>query len=435
MPARVSDATVVVKLIREPGEIEYYSDLVSRHHYLASSQINRNTIVHVARQGKRDVAVLTWEPAVRRWFGKRDRLIGWTEHQREQRLKYCVENRRFLMLSEEKNLASKVLSLSIERLGKDGQETHGHDFLIAETFIDPTRGYDGTCYKAAGWTEAGLTQGGRGKDDRSKKLYFLKELKLNALAKLKAPELTPSDTKNPRQSVLNLERLDLQSLRRRLDAIPDRRKHKGWYPMTSIYALMIVSVLCGETTAKGMWRWISELSRELLRSLGCRQAPSYSMIWSSLRDADHAALQEALCGWLTEQGNRLYVDRSIRILSLDGKALRSASKAAGTELHVLTLIDTVAKTLRAQRPVDAKTNEIPVAQELLAAEPLNAETVVTADAMHTQEKLAETLVKKTLITSSRSKTISQTSEKRLSTRRRQRFGRYRTVLQSLDTDV
>ncbi|MFM9153550.1 MAG: transposase family protein, partial [Methylocystis sp.] len=335
MPVRVSDETIVIKLIREPGEIEYYSDLVSRRHYLASSQINRNTILHVARQGRRDVAVLTWEPAVRRWFGKRDRLIGWTAHQREQRLKYCVENRRFLMLSEEKNLASKVLSLSIERLGKDGQEIHGHEFLIAETFVDPTRGYDGTCYKAAGWTDAGLTQGGRGKDDRSKKLYFVKELKLNALAKLKAPELTPSDTKNPRQSVLNLERLDLQSLRRRLDAIPDRRKHKGWYPMTSVYALMIASVLCGETTAKGMWRWISELSRELLRSLGCRQAPSYSMIWSSLRDADHAALQEALCGWLAEQGNKLYVDKNIRILSLDGKALRSASKAAGTELHLL----------------------------------------------------------------------------------------------------
>jgi len=54
MPVRVSDETIVIKLIREPGEIEYYSDLVSRRHYLASSQINRNTILHVARQGKRE---------------------------------------------------------------------------------------------------------------------------------------------------------------------------------------------------------------------------------------------------------------------------------------------------------------------------------------------------------------------------------------------
>jgi hypothetical protein len=158
------------------------------------------------------------------------------------------------------------------------------------------------------------------------------------------------------------------------------------------------------------------------------------MIWSSLRDADHAALQEALCGWLAEQGNKLYVDKNIRILSLDGKALRSASKAAGTELHLLTLIDTVTQTIRAQRPVNAKTNEIPVAQELLAAEPLDAETIVTADAMHTQDQLAETLVKKTPITSSRSRTIGQTSEKP-SMRRRQSFGHYRTLLQSLDTDV
>ena len=435
MPTRVNNATIDIQLIQDPGEMEYYSDLLSRHHYLQSSQINRNTILHVARRGKEDVAILTWEPGVRRWFGMRDDLIGWTKDQRNQRIKYCVENRRFLMLSEEKSLASKVLSLSIERLGKDGQKVHGHDFLFAETFVDPSRGYRGTCYKAAGWKEVGLTQGGRGKDERSKKLYFVKELKLNALAKLKAPQLTSSDTTNPRQAVLNLERLDLCSLRRKLDMIPDHRKHKGWYPMTSIYALMFAAVLCGETTAKGMWRWISELSRELLKSLGCRQAPSYSMIWSSLRDADHTALQQALCEWLTEQGDRLYIDRKVRILSLDGKTLRSASKASGSDLHVLTLIDAVTKTIRAQRPVDGKTNEIPVAQELIATETIDAETIVTADAMHTQAKLAKEIEKKTVISSFPLKTTNQTSEKPSSKTLRRAHGRYRTVLQSLDTDA
>ncbi len=297
------------------------------------------------------------------------------------------------------------------------------------------RGLDGTCYKAQGWTEIGLTQGGRGKDERSKKLYFVKELKANALAKLKAPELTSSDTKNPRQKILSLEQLNLQSLRQKLDAIPDYRKHQGWYPMTSIYALMIAAVLCGETTAKGMWRWISELSKELLRSLGCRQAPSYSMIWNVLRKTDHTALEEALCSWLKEQSDKMHVDKSIRILSLDGKTLRSAAKASGTELHVLTLIDTIAKTIRARRPVDGKTNEIPVAQELLKDEPLDAATIVTADAMHTQDNFAEVILKKTPITSSLSKTISQISEKPSSTRLQRKTGRYRTLLRSLHTDV
>lgn len=435
MPTPVSNTPISIKLIVDPGEVEFYSDLLTREHYLGSSQVSRNTIIHVARRGRDELAVLTWEPGVRRWFAMRDRLIGWTESQRKQRLKYCIENRRFLMMKDEKNLASKVLSLSIERLNQDVEQAYGHDALLAETFVDPSRGLEGTCYKAQGWTKVGLTQGGRGKDERSKKLYFVKELKANALGKLKAPELTPSDTTNPRQTVLSLEQLNLQSLRQKLDAVPDYRKHQGWYPMTSIYALIIASVLNGETTAKGMWRWISELSRELLKSLGCRQAPSYSMIWSVLCKTDHVMLEAALCSWLKEQSDKMHVDRSLRILSLDGKALRSATKAAGSELRVLTLIDTIAKTIRAQRPVGEKTNEIPVAQELLADEPLDASTIVTADAMHTQDKFAEVVLKKTPIISLPLKITNQTSEKPSSKRHQRRNGHYHTVLQSLYTDV
>ena len=85
MPIQVKNTPISIKLISEPGEIEFYSDLITRQHYLESSQINRNTIVHVARRGREDVGVLTWEPGVRRWFGMRDRLIGWTDDQRGQR--------------------------------------------------------------------------------------------------------------------------------------------------------------------------------------------------------------------------------------------------------------------------------------------------------------------------------------------------------------
>ena len=135
------------------------------------------------------------------------------------------------------------------------------------------------------------------------------------------------------------------------------------------------------------------------------------MIWSVLCKTDHAALEAALCSWLKEQSDKVHVDRSIRLLSLDGKALRSATKAAGAELHVLTIIDTIANTIRAQRPVGEKTNEIPVAQELLKDNTLDAQTIVTADAMHTQDKFAEVILKKTLITSLPSKITNEICEK------------------------
>jgi hypothetical protein len=377
------------------------------------------------------VAILTWEPATRRWFGLRDKVIGWTPEQRAGRLKYCIENRRFLMLDEGKNLASMVLSRSVDRLKIDGEKVFGHDFMLAETFVDPSLGYEGTCYKAAGWSDAGLTQGGRGAQERSKKRYFLKELQVNAIDKLKSPELSPTDLANPRQKTLTLERLNLESLRKKLEAVPDHRK-KCWYPLSSVLAMVIAAVLCGKTNAKEIYRWIAQLSRDVVKSLGCRQAPSYCMIWRTISLTDQAALTQALGSWLAEQTERLYVDRNLRLLSLDGKTLRTASKAAGVDLHVLSIIDTVAKVFLDQQLVGEKTNEIPVAQELLSKMELDAKTVITADALHTQKKTAEVILKKTPITSLPSKTTSQNSRQRFSKTPPKRLGQLRTILRSLD---
>jgi hypothetical protein len=420
-------------LIRDPGEIEFYDDLLTRRHYLESGQCNRNTIVHVIRRGREDVAVLTWEPGVRRFFGMRDELVGWSKQQRDQRLKYCAENRRFLMLVKEPNLASQVLSLSEARLEQDAQKRFGHGFLLAETFVDPSRGYDGACYKAAGWTDVGLTQGGRGARERSKKRYFVKELKKEALSKLKAVELSASDIRNPRQSVLFLEQLDLAGLRKQLDSVPDYRKIQGQYPLTSVLALIIGAVLCGSTNTAQISRWIGELSVELLRSLGCRRAPSNPTIWRVLTQVDHNALQSVLCEWLKAQAKKLHIDKKLKIMSLDGKCLRGTEKMSGCETNLLTLIESISGILHDQVLVGEKTNEIPHAADMLHAADLDAETIVTADAMHTQTKTAEVVLKKTLTTSSQSKGIRETSRKPSSNRLPRRVGRYQRGVRSLLT--
>jgi hypothetical protein len=297
--------------------------------------------------------------------------------------------------------------------------------------VDPSRGYRGTCYKAAGWIEIGLTQGGRGPQLRSQKLYFVKALKADALAKLKAPELTPSDTHNPRQKVLSLTRLDLPGLKRRLDVIPDPRKHQGWYPLSALYALIVAAVLCGETSVKGIWRWVGELSVEVLRGLGCRKAPSYSAFYNAIRYTDEAAFSKALLGWLEEQIPKVYPDRKLRVLSFDGKNLRGASNASGKERYVLSLLDTIVGVVIAQQPVDEKTNEIPVAPEMLEEAQLDAQTVVVADALHTQRRTADLVLKKTPTTSSLPKTTSPRLHEPSSRKLRPNNGRYRAILRSL----
>jgi hypothetical protein len=434
MPMLTQNQPIKIRTISNVNEAEYYGDILARQHYLKSSQINRGTVVHVARRGREDVAILTWESNCRRWFGMRDRLIGWTKDQRQARGKYCVENRRFLMLVQEPNLASQVLSLSQEELCRQSMRTHGHEFLLAETFVDPSRGYHGTCYKAAGWQEIGLTQGGRGPQQRSKKLYFVKTLKADALAKLKAPELAPSDTHNPRQKILSLARLDLPGLKRRLDAVPDPRKHQGWYPLSAVYALIVAAVLCGETNVKGIQRWVKELSIEVLHGLGCRKAPSYSMFNTTLRRTNEAAFSTALLGWLEEQVPKVYPNRKLRILSFDGKNLRAASNASGTERYVLSLLDTIAGVVIAQKPVNEKTNEIPVAPEMLNEAKLDAQTVVVADALHTQRQTANTALKKTLTTYSRLKTTNARLRKPSLKKLNPNNGRYRAILRSLRMD-
>lgn len=431
MYTKTTEEFLDVKLITDFGEREYYSDMISRNHYLGSSQINSKTLLHVARRGRQEVAVITWEPATRHWFGLRDKIIGWTDNQRKSRHKYCFENRRFLMLVKEKNLASQVLTKSTERLAEDANKVLGHECMLAETFVDPSKKFEGTCYKAAGWTDAGMTQGGRGSDTRSAKKYFIKELKLNALAKLKAPQLTPSDTTNPRQSVLSLETFDLQGLKKKLDSVPDLRKHKGWYPQSSLLALVISAVLSGKSSISDIHRWILDLSNELLRSLGCRKHPSYAVIRSTLINVDHQELSKVLCNWLTEQEGKVHIDKSIRILSLDGKRLRAASNAGGSDIHILELIDSVTQVVKAQIKVTDKENEIPVAQKILSSEALDAETIVTADALHTQKKTAAIIVKKTQTTSLQLKTIRKTSKKPFSMKPKKRLGQLRSVLKSL----
>ena len=422
------DDAIRIHLIRNLGEAELYSDILTRRHYLENSAYNRNTIVHVARRGRKDVAILTWECGTRHRFGKRDRLIGWTAEQKAQRLQYCIENRRFLMLVEgETNLASHILALSTARLALDATAKYGHDVVLAETFVDSSRGLEGTCYRAAGWVDAGLTSGGHGRETWSRKLYFVKELKQDALVKLRAPELSSSDTTNPRQSVLFLEQLDIAGLKARLETIPDYRVRTGNYQLVTLLALIMAAILGGASDAKAIYRWIASLSVDFLKSLGCRQAPSYTTVWRVLTKVGHAALQKELCGWLADQSKNLHVAPDIKHLCLDGKTLRTASKAHGSQLHVVTMIEAVSKTIMEQRLTDDKSNEIPKVVEILEAAPIDAQTIVTADAMHTQHKTAETIQKKTATTSSRSKRIKPTCAEQSLTTLRLRPGLNRTL--------
>ena len=95
-------------------------------------------------------ALLGW-PAAALKCRPPDRFIGWPPLLQYQRL-HLIANFRFLILPHAylQNLASRVLSLNLRRLGADWQAVHGHRLLLAETLVDPQR-FRGACDRAANW--------------------------------------------------------------------------------------------------------------------------------------------------------------------------------------------------------------------------------------------------------------------------------------------
>ncbi len=90
----------------------------------------------------------------------RDRWIGWGEGERLRQLPWVVNNTRFLIFPwiRVEHLASHVLGQVARRARSDWQQLWGYEPVLLETFVDPTR-YRGTCYRAAGWVELGLSSG------------------------------------------------------------------------------------------------------------------------------------------------------------------------------------------------------------------------------------------------------------------------------------
>jgi hypothetical protein len=56
------------------------------------------------------------------------------------------------------NLSSHVLAVVCGRIGEDWQRRWSYRPMLLETFVDP-RWHEGSCYRAAGWLEVGMTTG------------------------------------------------------------------------------------------------------------------------------------------------------------------------------------------------------------------------------------------------------------------------------------
>ena len=114
----------------------------------------------------------------------RDQWIGWDLEERRANLDQVVNMSRFLVRSNVscRNLASRLLGMSIRKLPIDFESRYGYRPLLLESFVD-TNYFTGTCYQAANWLRIGKTKG-RGRQDRlMEKAETIKDIYVYPLAK------------------------------------------------------------------------------------------------------------------------------------------------------------------------------------------------------------------------------------------------------------
>ena len=147
-----------------------FSRTLATHHYLGYGGPVGEHLAYVVRDRQgRDVACLLFGAAA--WKTKpRDGWIGWNDATRARHLHLIANNSRFLILPWVRvpHLASHLLGQIARRISADWACVYSHQIVWLETFVDPGRGFTGTCYKAANWQCLGLTTG-RGKNDNTRK--------------------------------------------------------------------------------------------------------------------------------------------------------------------------------------------------------------------------------------------------------------------------
>ncbi len=177
-----------------------------------------------------------------------------------------------------------------------------------------------------------------------------------------------------------------------LGKVPDPRDPRGVrYPLSGVLAVAVCAVVCGARSFAAIGDWALELGAEQLDRLGLQRAPVESTMRKLLARLDAVALdrQLAVLAWCR---TRHIAGR--RVIAIDGKTVRGARTAAIQAPHLIAALDHRTGVVLGQNQVAAKSNEIPAVRDLLAGfDPVDLHRcVITADAMHTQDDTAATIL-------------------------------------------
>jgi hypothetical protein len=358
-------------------------------------------------------AVVVWCACAFR-LKARDAWIGWDDVTRARRLKLIVQNRRFLVLQAARrpNLASQCMGAALRALPAQWQRQHGYAPLLAESFTDP-EAHAGTTYKVTNWEPLGHTAGFSQKrpqahehklefyvrNERPKRLW-VKELARGARQRLCARELGEAHSAGQTQGAGGrspLKAPQLRSLREAFREVPDPRHPKSRrHPFSAMLCLIALGLLQGARNTKDIWRKVARLDQKQREAIGLSvrektparrlKMPGYDALNDLLGAVNPRHMAAALSAWLGERNGSLP-----RSLAIDGKDINEVLGC------IITLCEQrdgapAAMTTASGRKADS---ELTVAQDLLEDPAVNlTNTVVTADALHTQHKTAQIIIER-----------------------------------------
>lgn len=175
-----------------------------------------------------------------------------------------------------------------------------------------------------------------------------------------------------------------------LSKIEDHRREQGKrYELEYILLFSILAILSGATSYRKIAKFIKvryEVLNEIFK-LNWKRRPAYTTVRDIIQSTSGAELEKSFREYSQELAKN---EKKKQIISGDGKVLRGSFDHFKDQkaVQILSAFLSDSQLILAHEEIEEKTNEIPMAQKLMADLGLS-EAIFTLDALHCQKKTLE----------------------------------------------
>lgn len=174
--------------------------------------------------------------------------------------------------------------------------------------------------------------------------------------------------------------------------LEDPRDNRGKkHDLREIIVLIVVGFLIGKTDYTNMAHCLKMIENDLKKYLSLKNGiPSHDTFSRVMRSLDNHQLIYAICSWFCD-----LVDIHGKHLIIDGKGILAAAEKNRNKKtpYIMNVLEAASKMVVMQLKVGEKTNEIVGITELLDYIDVD-NSVVTIDAIGTQKKIMNKIIKK-----------------------------------------